>query len=198
MAGKGKKGKKKPVEEPECEGYGLAFDEDDAECDECDVKEECESKTVGEESEEEVESEGDEDLEIPEDEDEPEEEEETTGKKGGKKPAAKKGGSTGMEKRVKALESRMDELEEKVESGGGRSSGKATKAEKDAMKQELVDAGPYSKAELGELNGRQLKMLASGLGINSFGMGADDVTAAITKHYTKKKGGKKPGKKGKK
>lgn len=57
---------------------------------------------------------------------------------------------------------------------------KMSKDEKDAVKAKLLKGAPYTKEQLQEkLNGRQVKMLAGAMGVNSFGKGRDEVTKMI-------------------
>ena len=203
-----KKGKKSV---PDCEAYGVAFDDDDEECAKCDVMAKCKALTEGESD----------------DDDEPEDKpEKSTGKKGkagktgkkagkkvgkkGKKPAEEDpddpddepeddepedGDDSTILKRLKSLEQRVADLAEKIEAGGGKKkSGRGLdKDAKEEKKAELLAGMPYSKDDLGEMKNSEVKMLCSALTINSFGMSKDDAISEIVKVQKKKdnKGGKK-------
>lgn len=100
--------------------------------------------------------------------------------------------------RITALETRVAELTDKMGEAKAAPSGASKAAIKKEKIAALMEGVPYSDDDLDELNGRELKLLASGLGINSFGMNSKKVTAAIKKIQGKKATGKKAGKKGKK
>ena len=89
----------------------------------------------------------------------------------------------GLELRVSALEARvqlLDSLIDKIIKGAETSpKRKTTREQKEAAKQRLLDAGPYDKKSLEEMGGKDLRILASALNINSFGMARDKIVAAI-------------------
>jgi hypothetical protein len=93
--------------------------------------------------------------------------------------------------RVLMLEKRLNDLFELIEKrppADAPATGKvkATKAEKDAAKAELVKGCPYTKDSIADLNARQVKQLASGLGINSFAKKTPAVVAMVLKSKTNK------------
>ena len=68
---------------------------------------------------------------------------------------------------------------------------KMPKAEKDALKKLLLDKGPYTTLEsLEHLNGREVKMLASGVDVPTFGRNRVAISDDIVAYY--KKAGVKP------
>jgi len=93
-----------------------------------------------------------------------------------------------LEARVTALEKRLDDvlatLQKAPASAGKPKSGKA---EKDAIKAKLLEACPYKKADLEKLNGREIKMLASAVGVNSFRQARPDTEKEILKAKLNKK-----------
>jgi hypothetical protein len=95
-----------------------------------------------------------------------------------------------LEARVKSLETRIAEIQEKLASGGGTKGSK--KEEKAAKKAKLLEGVPYGKEDLENMNARDLKMLASALGVNPFGKSVVDVKKMVVKAQ------EKAGKKGKK
>jgi len=90
-----------------------------------------------------------------------------------------------IETRLSALEIRMGAVEALLNNLAGAFSGKTRKmsdAEKSHMKAELLKGIPYDNKKLEKLKTTELKLLASALGINSFGMKrAAIVKAIITK-----------------
>lgn len=91
-----------------------------------------------------------------------------------------------LEGRIKALESRVAELQAKLEAGGGTKGKGSKKEEKEAIKKELMKGVPYSKDKLGELNARELKMLGSAMGVKTFGKAGDEVKKLILAKQKKK------------
>jgi hypothetical protein len=88
--------------------------------------------------------------------------------------------------RVDALEKRLDEaLAVLTKAPAGKA--KTGKAEKDAIKAKLVEKCPYKKADLEKLNGREIKMLASAVGVNSFRQARPDTEKEILKAKLNKK-----------
>ena len=93
-----------------------------------------------------------------------------------------------LTERVEDLEARIVKLQETIDKApAGKTSNKSSKEEKEAVKAELVAGCPYTKKSIAELSGKQVKQLASGLGIKSFGLKTDDVVAAILKSAKNKK-----------
>ena len=90
-----------------------------------------------------------------------------------------------IETRLSALEIRMGAVEALLNNLAGAFSGKTRKmsdVEKSNMKAELLKGVPYDNKKLEKLKTIELKLLASALGINSFGMKrAVIVKAIITK-----------------
>lgn len=60
-----------------------------------------------------------------------------------------------------------------------------SKSEKAERKQQLLDGGPYSKKQLDEFKGTEIRMLASALGLKSFGINPGVLRLDIAKHYGK-------------
>lgn len=178
-----------------CEGYGTAYSEDDAECQDCDSATECKelmegssTEAVGEEEEFAEELAGSDELE----------EESGFGEGDLDSESATLGARVeALEDRVSVLEggdkvkkkqpeglAEEEALEEEAEAPPAR---KSSKQEKDDKKEALLSKAPYSSTQLGELNGREIKMLASAMGINSFGMSKDACKASILKSQAKGK-----------
>ena len=239
------KAKKK---ENECEGYGIAYSEDDDECQVCEDAEECQSATVAAEGETSETPPEDEDatkapsefktvpilkkylkdlskgelkdyineheleceVEKAMDQDDIIEEicverfpPKTTGKKaaGGKKAtidkkATKKGSAVislkDLQSRIEEMEERLAGLETRVagaaEEGAGKVTRKKTsKSDKDEKKAELMKGVPYTVKTIAGLSGRDVKMLASAMEINSFGKARDVVEKLILKSAKNKK-----------
>ena len=91
--------------------------------------------------------------------------------------------------RVTMLEKRLDEVLEMMKNKPAEApaaKSKSSKAEKDAAKAKLLESCPYDKTTIAELNGREVKQLASALGIKSFGMKQNVVVAAILKSKANK------------
>ena len=90
--------------------------------------------------------------------------------------------NTSIDTRLSALEIRMASVEALLNNLAGSSSRKTRKisdAEKDRMKSELLKGVPYDNKKLEKLNSIELKILASALGINSFGMKRVDIVKRI-------------------
>jgi len=64
---------------------------------------------------------------------------------------------------------------------------KMSKAEKDEIKSELLKGAPYNKEALKELGTKKCRMLASGMGLNTFGKGVEEVEQMILKAQEPKK-----------
>ena len=93
-----------------------------------------------------------------------------------------------LTERVEDLEARIVKLQETIDKApAGKTSNKSSKEEKEAVKAELVAGCPYTKKSIAELSGKQVKQLASGLGMKSFGLKSDEVVAAILKSKNNKK-----------
>jgi hypothetical protein len=60
-----------------------------------------------------------------------------------------------------------------------RKTKKLSNEEKDRMKSELLKGVPYDNKKLDKLSSTELKILASALGINSFGMKRVDIVKTI-------------------
>ena len=91
-----------------------------------------------------------------------------------------------LEERIKALETRVAELQSKFDDAGVKP--KVSKASaKKAEIEKLMKKVPYSQKALKDMGGRTLKRLASGLGINSFGKTTDAVYKLVVKEQKKKK-----------
>lgn len=171
------------AQEIECEGYGIAWDEDDQDCLDCGVGEDCKAETEGEE--------------VPKKKAAPKAAaKRTTGKAAGgaaEKTAGKKTASKAAPKEVElTVEERLDAIEARVAdieadlagtSPRKRKGGKAktSVAEKAEIKNKLTSAGPYKKEALDEMPARDVKRYASGLEINSFGKSKDAVVAECIK-----------------
>ena len=91
-----------------------------------------------------------------------------------------------LEARVTALEKRLDEVLATLQKAPAGKA-KTGKAEKDAIKAKLVEACPYKAADLKKLNGREIKMLASAVGVNSFRQARPDTEKEILKAKLNKK-----------
>lgn len=182
MAKKANKVEKKAAKKPnDCEAYGIAHDPDEDECQACEDAEDCKEKTAK--------SSDRKDVGIP--------------TKSSKKKAAEPedddddddaadASDDSLEDRVAALETRVAELTEALEKGGGKGGKRHTsKDEKDELKAKLMEGVPYDKKSLADLQGKQVKMLASAMGINSFGKGRDEVVGEILKSKANKPAEKK-------
>lgn len=97
-----------------------------------------------------------------------------------------------LKERVKALEARVAEIKESMEGSttAAKSARGSKKAEKEEAKQKLLEGAPYSDSDLKAMTGRDLKMLGSALGVNTFGMKTEEVLKVV-KQAQKKSGGKK-------
>jgi len=85
----------------------------------------------------------------------------------------------------------LEELQDFIEDGfpprGAAKFAKMPPAEKEALKKKLLDKGPYPDLDsLAPLNGREVKMLASGLDIPTFGRNRIAIQEDIVKYYQKK------------
>jgi len=90
--------------------------------------------------------------------------------------------NTSIDTRLSALEIRMASVEALLNNLAGASPRKTKKIsdeEKDRMKSELLKGVPYDNKKLEKLTSIELKILASALGINSFGMKRVDIVKAI-------------------
>lgn len=85
--------------------------------------------------------------------------------------------------RLSALEIRMASMEASLHNFAGvvgsRKSKKMTDVEKDQIKKKLLKRGPYDKRKLEKLNLKDLRMLASAIKINSFGIKREDLIKVI-------------------
>ena len=85
--------------------------------------------------------------------------------------------------RLSALEVRMASVEallnNYISSAGTKSSKKMSDVEKDQIKKKLLKRVPYDKRNLEKLNLKDLRMLASAIKINSFGIKRDDLIKVI-------------------
>jgi len=88
--------------------------------------------------------------------------------------------------RIEALEKRLDEAEKAMTKAAPASAG-SKKAAKEAKKAELLAGVPYTKESIEKLNSRELKMLASAMGINSFRVANDKLIPQILKNKANKK-----------
>ncbi len=157
--------------EPKCEAYGVAYDEEDDECQKCDVKVKCNTLTNGDGETEEVQP-----------------------------MAKKKDDVSSLVERVENLELRVAELVEAGEGGEATAAAaaeetttsktgkkKTSTAEKDKIKKKLAKGIPYKKDKLEGMKASEVKMLCSAMDINSFGLSKDKAIAAIMKEQKKKK-----------
>jgi uncharacterized coiled-coil protein SlyX len=90
--------------------------------------------------------------------------------------------TTSIDTRLSALEIRMASVEALLNNLAGASPRKTKKIsveEKDRMKSELLKGVPYDNKKLEKLNSIELKILASALGINSFGMKRVDIVKGV-------------------
>jgi len=96
--------------------------------------------------------------------------------------------NTSIDTRLSALEIRMGAVEALLNNLSGAFSKKTKKmsdAEKDLMKAELLKGVPYDNKKLEKLKTTELKLLASALEINSFGMKRADIVKSILKKQKK-------------
>ena len=90
--------------------------------------------------------------------------------------------TTSIDTRLSALEIRIASVEALLNNLAGSSSRKTKKLsneEKERIKAKLLKGVPYDNKKLEKLNSIKLKILASALGINSFGMKRVDIVKAI-------------------
>ena len=92
--------------------------------------------------------------------------------------------------RLSALEIRMASVEASLNNlvgvPGTRKSKKMSVTEKDQMKKKLLRGMPYDKRRIEKLNLTELRMLASAIKINSFGIKRDELINAILAGQKKK------------
>lgn len=85
--------------------------------------------------------------------------------------------------RLSALEIRMASVEASLNNfvgvAGTRKTKKMSDVEKDEIKKKLLKRAPYDKRKLEKLNLKDLRMLASAMEFNSFGIKRDDLIKAI-------------------
>jgi hypothetical protein len=84
--------------------------------------------------------------------------------------------------RMSAVEIRMGALEaivSQLTSGKNGKFQRLTSAEKTQIKEKLLKSVPYNKKALEELKGPELKMLASALEVNSFGVKRSELIKKI-------------------
>ena len=85
--------------------------------------------------------------------------------------------------RLSALEIRMTSVEASlnnyISAAGTKLSKKMSDEEKDQIKKKLLKGVPYDKRKLEKLNLKDLRMLASAIKINSFGINRDDLIKVI-------------------
>ena len=85
--------------------------------------------------------------------------------------------------RLSALEVRMASVEallnNYISAAGTKLSKKMSDVEKDQIKKKLLKRVPYDKRNLEKLNLKDLRMLASAIKINSFGIKRDDLIKVI-------------------
>jgi len=110
--------------------------------------------------------------------------------------------SNGMDVRVSALEIRLTAIESQLQlivgaagviQGEIKKPGRVpmTKAAKDARKAELVKGGPYLKANLEEMELKDLRFYASAIGTNPFGKKRDEIVKVVLAAQRRKKSVKK-------
>jgi hypothetical protein len=90
--------------------------------------------------------------------------------------------NTSIDTRLSALEIRMASVEALLNNLAGSSSRKTKKLsneEKERIKTKLLKGVPYDNKKLEKLNSIELKMLASAMKINSFGMKRVDIVKAV-------------------
>lgn len=90
--------------------------------------------------------------------------------------------NTSIDTRLSALEIRMASVEALLNNLAGaypRKTKKISDEEKDSMKTKLLKDVPYDNKKLEKLTSIELKILASALGINSFGMKRVDIVKAV-------------------
>ena len=92
--------------------------------------------------------------------------------------------------RLSALEIRMASVEASLNNlvgvAGTKKSKKMSVAEKDQMKKRLLRGVPYDKRRIEKLNLTELRMLASVIQINSFGIKRDELINSILTGQKKK------------
>jgi len=168
-----KEGKPKP----NCEGYGVAYSGTDDECLKCDISSDCERLTNGDDLDAGAKTDKEEFPVAS----KKEEKAKATAKKDEDAPA-KAESKSDIISRLDAIKARIEDIASAMIStgnvGGGKKKG-SNKAEKEAAKAELLEKGPYGSDELKALMGKEVKMLASAMGINSFGQAREDVEKAI-------------------
>ena len=96
--------------------------------------------------------------------------------------------------RLAAVEVRISSVETLLNNLIGSSSIRAVKVtkklsslEKEKIKAKLLEEVPYVKSQLQSIKTKELKLLASALGVNSFGMKTDDIIKAILTAQKKKR-----------
>ena len=94
-----------------------------------------------------------------------------------------------IELRLAAVEIRMSAIEAQLQNVLGAASGlkrRQSKVDKERLKAELVMNGPYDKKGLENMKTNHLKMLASGMGVKSFGVKRPDIIKAVLSVQNKK------------
>ena len=84
--------------------------------------------------------------------------------------------------RLAAIEIRLSSVEAQLSNIVGAATGqkqKSSKNDKERMKAELVMNGPYDKEQLEEMKPTNLKLLASALKLNSFGIKKNELVKAL-------------------
>jgi len=87
-----------------------------------------------------------------------------------------------LKMRLSAMEIRMDSVEAQLNillGSAARKSKKRSTAEKEKIKDRLLKKAPYDRKKLENLKTTDMRMLASALGINSFGAKREDLIKAI-------------------
>ncbi len=171
-------------------------DEDEGEADDLDLDEDEDEDDDLELVEDEDE---DEDLDLDEDEDEGEAEDLDEDEDEGEAEDLDEDGDKSkssiseLELRIKALEGRVAELQEKITADpAGNVKGKAgpkkmDDKQKKILKRKLLEKAPYKKAALVSMKSKNLRILASAFKINSFGKKGEEIITMILKAQKKMK-----------
>ena len=194
-----------------CEAYGVAYSGEDPECDGCGEADECKKLTDGEEEfvkkkkggqkkkgeqqakKKKVEDEGVGEEDIDEEDIDEEDVDEGSGQEDsleGMDVDEKFEVIAGRLATVVALLNRLVEGSpptEKDDRSSKKKVNEGKKADKELRKANLLANGPYDADGLADLTGRDIKMLASAMKLNSFGMTRDDAVKLISGAQKKKK-----------
>ena len=198
-----------------CEAYGVAYSSEDSECDGCGDSEKCEELTEGEKplkkkagkTTEKTAKKKKVDCEDP----DTGEDESPDGGEGDDVVESQEDSLDGMEidEKFDVIAGRLSTVigllnrlvegsppTEKDDRSSKRKANEGKKADKEIRKANLLANGPYDSDGLAELTGRDIKMLASAMKLNSFGMTRDEAVKLIStaqKKSAPKSGGKKSG-----